>query len=188
MTALQTNSMTQSSSPAQRPAGDLDSLAEQIKKCLANINDMARTCLTSAFHAGGLLNKAKANMDHGEWSQWLKDNCQLTERTAQRYMRLADNRQMLEAEMKSKSATVADFTLRQAERLITARPGSKPGSKSAPEDAKAIGGNDPAVAVAALEDKYLDALQTLKRNDHDKAREVVRAILKRLRDADLLDN
>ena len=138
---------------------------------------------TSAFHAGGLLNKAKANMDHGEWSQWLKDNCQLTERTAQRYMRLAENRQMLEAEMKSKSATVADFTLRQAERLITARPGSKPGSKSAPEDAKAIGGNDPAVAVAALEENT-HALQTLKRNDHDKAREVVRAILKRIPDAD----
>ncbi len=47
---------------------------------------------------------------------WLAENCpDVSERTAQRYMRLAEGRSELEA----KSATVADLTLRQAEQILS---------------------------------------------------------------------
>lgn len=49
--------------------------------------------LTAAWHAGGLLHAAKQqvrkNMGHGVWSDWLKRNFAGSERTAQRYMKLA---------------------------------------------------------------------------------------------------
>jgi hypothetical protein len=149
-----------------------------------------RHCIIRAFDAGELLSKAKAAVPHGKWAQWLEDNCKLPERTAQRYMRLHDNRKEIEEGLKLKSAAVADLTLRQAEQLITA-PGSKSaaGSTSAQTStgpAKLIGSNDPESAVRSHEDKYFSALQTLKRNDHDKAKAVVNAFRRRLHDAELM--
>ena len=169
-TPLQTNIISSSPTPSSRPAGDLADLAEQINKCIANINAGAKTCVMNAIYAGEALNKAKRSVDHGEWAQWLKENCRdLSDRTAQRYMKFADNRKMLEAEMealmKSKSATVADFTIRKAERLI-----AKSGSKAATaEPVKTIGGNDPETRARSCKDKFVDALRELRRNDADKA-------------------
>ena len=69
-----------------------------------------------AFKAGQLLMEAKSGLAHGEWLAWLKENCpDISERTAQRYMRLAENRDELEA----KPATVADLTMRAAEEALT---------------------------------------------------------------------
>jgi hypothetical protein len=64
-----------------------------------------------ALHLGDMLNRAKVMVPHGNWKGWLKDNCKLSERTAQRYMDLATNRQKLEQKLreKDKSATVADL-------------------------------------------------------------------------------
>ncbi len=73
--------------------------------------------LEHAFKAGGLLLEAKAGLPHGEWLPWLGKNCpDISERTVQRYMRLAENRGELEA----KPATVADLTMRAAEEALTA--------------------------------------------------------------------
>jgi hypothetical protein len=65
---------------------------------------------------GDMLAQAKAKLSHGEWLPWLKDNCLLSERTAQRYMAAAERRKELEEKLKDKSATVADFlTLKDVE-------------------------------------------------------------------------
>jgi hypothetical protein len=65
--------------------------------------------------AGDLLIKAKAELkQHGAWLPWLKQNCKMSERTAQLYMRMARNREAIEA----KSATVADLSLRGAMAVI----------------------------------------------------------------------
>jgi Protein of unknown function (DUF3102) len=59
-----------------------------------------------AINAGRLLLEAKAQLKHGRWLPWLRDNCQIATRTAQVYMqltRLAPNAQR-----------VADLPLRRA--------------------------------------------------------------------------
>lgn len=60
------------------------------------------------FLAGVALHRAKAALAHGLFGQWIEENfstgpCPLTERTAQRYMRFAE-------ELISKSDTVSDLT------------------------------------------------------------------------------
>lgn len=69
----------------------------------------AQTSIEHAIKAGQLLEEAKALLKHGKWLPWLADNCGLSERTAQRYMRLARNA--------AKSDSVAD--LNAAERLLS---------------------------------------------------------------------
>jgi hypothetical protein len=63
-----------------------------------------------AMNAGDLLIEAKDRVPHGQWLPWLAEHCEISERTAQLYMRLARARPEIEA----KSATVADLSLRGA--------------------------------------------------------------------------
>lgn len=69
--------------------------------------------LQHALKCGNLLLEAKAMVPHGEWLPWLADNCQVSERSAQAYMRVAQHWPEL-----SKSATVADLTYREALQLL----------------------------------------------------------------------
>jgi hypothetical protein len=64
--------------------------------------------------AGDLLLEAKAQVKHGQWRQWLAERCGMPERTASRYMRLARNRTVIEAEI----GHVADLTLQAAASLL----------------------------------------------------------------------
>jgi len=75
-----------------------------------------------AIKAGELLKEAKAKMSHGEWLPWLKKQCELSQRTAQRYMKLADDKPRLDQTQRAKSATVADLTLNQALKLFKPPP------------------------------------------------------------------
>ena len=70
----------------------------------------AQTAIEHARVAGEHLIKAKAALNHGEFGKWLAANVECSERTAQGYMRVATNWTQVE----SKSATVADLTLRGA--------------------------------------------------------------------------
>jgi hypothetical protein len=177
------------SGPAKQPPAmpaDLQALAKSINGHMHAMSVSAQDSLVSAFHAGADLNKAKAAVPHGNWAQWLEANCELSERTAVRYMRLADNRKMVEEEMKSNSATVADFTLRQAEKLIT-KPraigavGTKPSTIS---ELIPTGGatNDAFGAITSVQEKLFTTLGNLRRNDEAKAREAATAIVKRLKE------
>lgn len=79
--------------------------------------------LEHALKAGALLLEAKAGLPHGEWLPWLGNNCPgISERSAQRYMRFTQNR----GELESKTATVADLTIRAAEGLLTTVTGAPP--------------------------------------------------------------
>jgi hypothetical protein len=49
--------------------------------------------------AGDLLAKAKPQVGHGQWEGWVERNCKFSVRTARLYMRLADNRATIEAQM-----------------------------------------------------------------------------------------
>jgi Protein of unknown function (DUF3102) len=51
-----------------------------------------------AFDAGNLLIEAKRQLnEHGQWLPWLRDHVEISERTAQRYMRLARHQSAIEA-------------------------------------------------------------------------------------------
>ena len=93
----------------------LDALAERINAGHRAYLATTHRALKHAFDVGAALQEAKSGLPHGEWLPWLQVGCpDISERTAQRYMRIARRREELE----SKSATVADMTLRAAEEQL----------------------------------------------------------------------
>jgi len=66
----------------------------------------ARTAIEHAHKAGTLLTEAKAQVKHGEWGNWIANNCPFSERTARAYMQL------------SKRRPVADLGVRETLKLM----------------------------------------------------------------------
>jgi Protein of unknown function (DUF3102) len=95
--------------------GSLVELATKIKGHHQAVRDAAKNVVARAIAAGHSLNEAKSKLPHGEWLPWLKDHCELSERTAHNYMLLANNRHKIEG---SKSAIDANLRLNQALRQI----------------------------------------------------------------------
>jgi len=67
----------------------LTELAAQIVAAHKAFIRTARTALEHARHTGELLNLAKAQLGHGHWLRWLRENCDLKRRTAENYMQVA---------------------------------------------------------------------------------------------------
>jgi hypothetical protein len=93
---------------------ELCRLARSIKRAHFEASRAAGRALQRAIAAGHDLNRAKGLLKHGEWLPFLKQQVGIRERTAQLYMRLANN----SAEVMVKSATVADFGVREAARML----------------------------------------------------------------------
>ena len=72
------------------PAATLDELAAGIRADLDAIEGDNRSALEHAIAAGEKLNRAKAQVAHGEWLPWLRANFPSDRSTAADYMRLAD--------------------------------------------------------------------------------------------------
>ena len=96
-------------------------IARPLTDLAARINDEHQAATSAlregvlhAIAAGDLLLKAKAEVKHGSWLDWLKANCEIPERTVQAYMRLA----RLPAEKRN---AVADLPLREALSAIRSR-------------------------------------------------------------------
>jgi Protein of unknown function (DUF3102) len=116
-----------SSEPADKPekgeasrqplAGSsrLHILAASINEHLTAAEKATRRGLEHAIAAGLLLIEAKKLVGHGEWLAWLQANCQIGQRQAQTYMRLARNRHRFEA---VKNAAAAHLTIAAAEALV----------------------------------------------------------------------
>jgi len=88
----------------------LDELAQEINQEHQAFRSAFKTTFRSAMRAGDLLNEAKAQAGHGNWTAWVEENCEFSGRTAQVYMRLANNRGRVE-EMLAKSAEPADLSI-----------------------------------------------------------------------------
>jgi hypothetical protein len=105
--------------PFSAPAKDsLPWLATQI-----NLeNQAAGSALAGLDHAlkcGELLNTAKRKVRHGEWGDWLAENCpDVSERSAQVYRRLADHIDLIKA--KTAALRFSELSLRAATKLISA--------------------------------------------------------------------
>ena len=112
-------------------SNSLRDLAARIAEEHEQVTNATRTALTHAITAGELLLEAKGPVGHGQWETWVKGVCKLPPRTASRYMLLAENRETI----KTKSATVADLTVRAALRLLKSdrpKPAARPRKKAPP--------------------------------------------------------
>ena len=68
---------------------DLEELMLDTREAVARYRGGQREAVAAALYAGGLLNQAKARLQHGEWGGWVK-RVGLNPRTATTWMRLAD--------------------------------------------------------------------------------------------------
>jgi hypothetical protein len=98
------------------PPAALGELARRINAEHDAALQSARTAIEHAINCGRLLLEAKASTGHGGWLPWLREKTNVSERTAQRWMRFAENAEALLA----KSATVADLAFAEADRLLAA--------------------------------------------------------------------
>lgn len=89
----------------------LPALAANINQEYAAVIETANMAVDHARRCGELLRQAKAQLQHGEWSAWVQENCSFSDRTARAYMRLADRLPALE---EGKRQRVAEMPLREA--------------------------------------------------------------------------
>lgn len=87
-------------------SNSLTDLAARIREEHEATSAFLRHGLEHAIAAGKLLIEAKAQLKHGEWLPWLCECCQVPERTASHYMRLARHT--------AEIGNVADLTVRGA--------------------------------------------------------------------------
>ena len=105
---------------AKRP---LYVLAEEINEAYGEIFESYRSALQHAFIVGELLNEAKEQFEHGDWTPWIEQNLRFDPRTAQRYMQLALNRDQLEQYAEQEATRMSDLTLTAALKVVqTPRP------------------------------------------------------------------
>jgi hypothetical protein len=84
-------------------------------------HDANKTVVQRAISFGITLSQAKEKVGHGKWKKWLNDNCRaISERTAQRYMKLADSPEV-RAEL-GKNDTMSLLSLRKALALANRTP------------------------------------------------------------------
>jgi hypothetical protein len=117
---------------------DLDELAQRIKKEHRNVARALHRGFIHACTAGELLIQAKGRAGYGKWLPWLRDQCNISVRTASLYMKLAKNRNGIESQIGN---AVADLTLRGAMKLL-----SPPQPSDPPAEEMAEGGAGTAAA------------------------------------------
>lgn len=87
------------------------SRADRLRQLHSEILGLCRTALNKAIEAGGILHEVKAALPHGEFTPWVEENAGFNIRTAQRYMKVYENRDQL------KNDSVSLLT--DAHRLLT---------------------------------------------------------------------
>lgn len=95
--------------------GELHDLAQSINAHFAAIVSSGKNALEHALACGDDLLTAKSKMKHGEWLPWLEENCDVTDRSARRYMTLA---KLLPPLLESKTDTMSDLDVTSGLKLI----------------------------------------------------------------------
>jgi hypothetical protein len=99
----------------EEAAANLAQLAREINAAHKRVEKGVRDVLSHARAVGTLLIQAKARLGHGNFLPWVRANCGFTERTGQRYMKLAEHWHELVARGGD------ELGLAQALRLLTRR-------------------------------------------------------------------
>jgi hypothetical protein len=105
-------------SSALAPANALNALAERIRTAHAAVGHAARNMLNCAMTAGDALIEARKQIAPGGWESWLKRECDLSVRTAERYVQLAKARALFEAD----PSRATGLSITGALRLLGNRP------------------------------------------------------------------
>jgi len=95
---------------------ELKDISTEINTAHNKVVEACRASVGHAMKAGELLIQAKSMVAHGEWQNWLEDNCTVSERTAQVYMKLSRDFPKLD---ESKAQHVADLPLRDAMNAVS---------------------------------------------------------------------
>jgi hypothetical protein len=93
----------------------LSDFAARIREAHERCHASLTQGLQHALEAGQLLIQAKERVQHGMWLTWLKSHCDIDERLAQKYMRVAHHLEKLDP---ANTPRVADLSFRQALHLI----------------------------------------------------------------------
>ena len=118
--------------PAKAAAKQLSDLIVRIRNEHAAVYCSARQTLQHALILGDLLIEAKDLVGHGNWSGWPEKHCSISDRTAQGCMRLASNREAIEAEAQIRN--VSDLTIRGALTFLAKSRSSTPDDNDAEEE------------------------------------------------------
>lgn len=87
--------LPETSISANVESDSLSVLASQINDQHDRATRHATSALEHARQAGVLLQQAKQQVGHGGWLTWLADNCNVSPRQAQRYLKVANNWQAI---------------------------------------------------------------------------------------------
>jgi hypothetical protein len=123
------------------PDDTLEEHAAEIRKGLQEIRSVLSNALDIALAVGQRLNIAKEQVGNGKWSDWLRDDCELSRSTALLYMRLANH----QGDIDAARVLLPDMGLRAARRLLT-----KSEQPEAKEDAAGEPGEDEPEASAVV--------------------------------------
>jgi hypothetical protein len=163
----------------------LDELATKIKTEYSAIAEQmkGKGLVEKAINLGRALNQAKAKVEHSKWLDWLKQNCELKERTAQRYMRLDEHRAKIDAHCKEKSVTVTDLTLNMAFKLTAAPTLQQQDKNNEQQD-----NTNPELSdqIDNLVDALIAKLKAMKADNKDNAEAAASDIVEKLELLDLL--
>lgn len=116
---------------------DLPSIVELANQQHDLAGKAARTAIEHAVVAGRLLVRANIVVKHGEWLPWLKANFNGSARTAQKYMKLAQQFQLLPT--KAKAPSTAHLTIDKALEAL-AKPSRKSVERAFRENRKPLAG------------------------------------------------
>ena len=75
--------------PLPTPPDDLSKLAQRIRSAHADCEASLQAGLNYALECGRYLIEAKSKVPYGEWIAWVRTECEMSEKLAQRYMRVA---------------------------------------------------------------------------------------------------
>jgi len=135
-----------------------EELAKSIKEKHSMMLTSFRSSVTHAMDVGDLLTEAKKRVGHGKFEAWCATHCQLSPRTARRYMGMAKDRAKIEAQLAAKTANLADLN---AQRLLTDQSGGGDSGGGGNNGGGGRGQQTPAGEYDQLEEKLIDKLKEL---------------------------
>jgi len=115
------NALTPASKPVEPAEPTLAELVARIKEAHAELRASMRHIVIRAIAIGEDLNLAKKKVGHGNFLKYVSENCEMSDKTAERYMHLAENKEKLKTELAAsgKIESISNLSLARAERLIT---------------------------------------------------------------------
>jgi hypothetical protein len=109
-------------------------LAAQINQAHDMASRSAQAAISHAIAVGEGLIEAKALVGHGEWLPWLSENFDFSERTAQKYIRLAKHRDEVQSNTKETSYLAIDEALKHIGKANPQRVADLPIREGAPSE------------------------------------------------------